>query len=66
MLREFTQAIDRYKQGEVHDYPQSTWSKMAKDARKDLDDFTQAVSINQGLQNPLRGPVKNRKRLGSA
>lgn len=65
MLREFTKAIGRYGEGEVHDYPVSTWNRMAASAKQPLDKFTRAVDINQGLQNPLRGPIKARTRLGS-
>jgi len=65
MLREFTKAIGRYKEGAVHDYPKTTWNRMALEAKAGLETFTKEVPINTSLQNPLRGPVKIRKRLGS-
>jgi len=66
MLREFTQPIGRYKQGEVHDYPRTTWNQLAHNAKAKLESFTKAISIDTHLQNPLRGPVRIRKRLGTA
>ncbi len=65
MLRKFTKDIGRFKAGATHDYPTGVWRKMAADSKQKLDSFTQPIEFNSGLQNPLRGPVKIRTRLGS-
>ena len=66
MLRKITKAIGRYREGEVHDYPKAVWDKMAADGKTKLDKFSEPVEFNPGLQNPLRGPIKMRTRLGAA
>lgn len=65
MLRKFTKDIGRFKTGATHDYPFAVWRKMAADSKQKLDSFTEQVEFNPGLQNPLRGPIKPRTRLGS-
>ena len=66
MLREFMKDIGRYKVGETHDYPKTTWDQLARNAGTKLEAFTKPIANNPNLQNPLRGPVRIRKRLGTA
>ena len=65
MLREFMKSIGRYKEGETHDYPKSTWDQISRNAGMKLESFTRPIANNPNLQNPLRGPVRIRKRLGA-
>jgi hypothetical protein len=64
MLRQFTADIGRYKKGAKHDYPNSVWSQIARNAKKPLDSFTKEIEDNPALVSMHRGAVKRRARLG--
>ena len=41
MKRIFTQTVSgRYKQGQIRDWPMSTWNGLANSLKMDLDDFS--------------------------
>jgi len=69
MMRKIIKAFGRFQVGEHHDYPRGTWNKMELDARKadpkfKLADHAEEVE-NPALQNMLRGPLRQKPRLGS-
>ena len=65
MLRRITKQVGRFRAGNEHDYPFSTWNKIAADAGMALDKFSEEVQHNPVLQSSLkRRPVIHR-RLGA-
>ena len=66
MLRKITKAVGRYQPGNLHDYPKGVWVKIAADLGKDLDSFSEAIEFNPSHNSVTRGPLKIRRRLGSA
>lgn len=66
MLREFITDIGRYKKGVKHDYPNSVWSQISRNAKKPLDSFTKEIEDNPALISMHRGAVKRRARLGQS
>lgn len=60
MLRKFTKDIGRYRTGATHDYPFSTWRKLATDAKQELESFTEEIDHNPTLRSTLKGPVFDR------
>ena len=80
MLRKITQAAGRFRPGNMHDYPRDTWNKIVRDllsasGKKNItpDDmaeklasFSEPIEFNPSLHSTTRGPLKIRRRLGSA
>ena len=65
MLRKFTAAAGRYREGDVRDYPRDVWNTMAREVGKKLDAFSQAVEMDSLVaQSALKGKPVIHKRLG--
>lgn len=61
MLRKITQAVGRYKPGNLHDYPRGVWNKIAQDLGKELDSFSEVVDFNPTLNQLARSSLTQRQ-----
>lgn len=78
MLRRILKPFGRFKADELHDFPAGVWRKMEQDARAAdpkkcpgqgpafvLDDFAEVVPWDVSKQASLRGPHRDKVRLGT-
>ena len=66
MLRRFTQDVGRWKAGSLHDWPQSTWTQVAKDSNKPLEAISAVEEISQihTLRNRQGAKIRARADAG--
>lgn len=66
MLREITKEVGRFKVGQRHDYSQSVWNQIERNAGMKLDAFSRPVEDNPVLQSSgLKRKPSLHKRLGA-